>query len=56
MFTGAVQETSRLVVEPEVADTLGAAGAAGGSFTSVTMMVTVVVAVPPWFVVKGSLA
>ena len=43
MFGGAVQLTSRLVAESEVADTLGAAGAAGGSPTSVTVIVTATV-------------
>ena len=40
---GAVQRTSRLVAEPEVAPTDGGAGLAGGSFTSVTLIVTVIV-------------
>ena len=41
---GAVQPTSRLVVNPAVADTVGLPGADGGSFTSVTLMVTALVA------------
>ena len=38
--SGAVQLTSRLVAEPEVVETDGAAGLAGFSSTSVTVMVT----------------
>ena len=46
VFVGAVQDTSRLVVEPEVAPTVGASGAEGFSVsTSVTLMVTLAVAV-----------
>ena len=37
---GAVQLTSRLVSEFAVAETVGAPGVVGGSFTSVTVMVT----------------
>ena len=47
VFDGAVQITDRLVVLPETEDTEGAAGRAGGSATSVTVMVTVIVSVPP---------
>ena len=47
VFVGAVQVTSRLVVDPAVADTVGAAGRPGGSSTSVTVIVTVTVSVPP---------
>ena len=47
VFVGAVQPTSRLVVDPEVADTEGAAGRPGASSTSVTVIVTVTVSVPP---------
>ena len=47
VFDGAVQVTSRLVLDPTVADTEGTAGRPGGSFTSVTVIVTVTVAVPP---------
>ena len=36
--------TSRLVVDPAVGDTVGAAG---GSSTSVTLIVTAMVSVPP---------
>ena len=46
-LAGAVQLTSRLVVEPAVAVTVGAFGAIGGSLTSVSVIVTVVTAVPP---------
>ena len=45
VFAGAVQETSRLVVE--AAETRGRAGAAGGSATSVRVMVTATVSLPP---------
>ena len=47
VFVGAVQLTSRLVLDPAVAVTEGAAGRPGGSFTSVTVIVTVTVSVPP---------
>ena len=47
VFVGAVQLTSRLVFDPAVADTVGAAGMPGGSSTSVTVIVTVMVSVPP---------
>ena len=47
VFVGAVQVTSRLVVDPAVAVTEGAAGRPGGSSTSVTVIVTVTVSVPP---------
>ena len=46
VFAGAVQPTSRLVVDPEVGVTVGANGCPGGSVTSVTVIVTVTVAVP----------
>ena len=46
-MTGAVQLTSRLVVLPGVADTDGAAGAAGASNRSKTLRVTSTVSVPP---------
>ena len=46
-FDGAVQLTSRLVADPGVADTEGAAGATGGSFTSVIPIVTAMVSVSP---------
>ena len=46
VFVGAVQLTSRLVVDPPSV-TEGAAGTPGGSFTSVTVIVTVTVSVPP---------
>ena len=45
VVSGAVQDTSKLVPD---ADTAGAAGASGGSFTSAISMATVAVAVPPW--------
>ena len=41
VFDGAVQLTSRLVVELDVGDTEGAAGLSGGSSSSVTDTVTV---------------
>ena len=46
-LAGAVQLTLRLVVEPAVAVTFGADGAAGGSSASVSAIITVVTAVPP---------
>ena len=39
VFAGSFQVTSRLQPDPDVAVTLGAAGAAGGSFLSVTLIV-----------------
>ena len=48
VFSGAVQVTNRLVVLSATEDTEGAAGRAGGSFTSVTLIVMEAVAVPPW--------
>ena len=47
VFVGATQATFRLVVDPAVGDTVGAAGMPGGSSTSVTVIVTVMVSVPP---------
>ena len=47
VFAGASQPTVRLVVLPGVAHTEGAAGRPGASFTSVTVIVTVTVALPP---------
>ena len=47
VFDGAAQLASRLVLDPAVAVTEGAAGTPGGSFTSVTVIVTVTVSVPP---------
>ena len=48
VFDGAVQVTSRLVVLPEVAVTVGAAGASGVSVVVlVTVMVTAIVSEPP---------
>ena len=44
VLAGAPQLTSRLSVVPAFADTVGAAGTPGGSTTSVTLMVTDVVA------------
>ena len=46
-FDGAVQLTSRLVLDPAVAVTEGCAGTSGGSFTSVTVIVTVTVSAAP---------
>ena len=46
VFDGAVQLTDRLVVLFATEDTEGAAGRAGGSLTSVTVMVTAIVSVP----------
>ena len=43
VFVGSVQLASRLVVDPEVADTLGAAGRPGASFTSSTVIATAIV-------------
>ena len=48
VVSGAIQDTSRLVPEPDTADTVGVAGASGGSFTSAISMTTVAAAVPPW--------
>ena len=47
VFSGAVQVTSRLVLDPAVAVTEGANGRPGGSSTSVRVIVTVMVSVPP---------
>ena len=47
VFDGAVHLTSRLVALPEVAFTVGASGAIGGSSRSVTFSVTAMVAEPP---------
>ena len=48
VFGGAVQLTFRLVVDPGVADTEGAAGGVfGGSLTFVTLIVTAMVSVAP---------
>ena len=47
VFVGAVQVTSRLVVDPAVATPRAPPGCPGGSFTSVTVIVTVTVSVPP---------
>ena len=44
-MAGAAQLTDRLVVLPDTAETMGVAGALGGSSTSVTLMVTVATAV-----------
>ena len=44
---GFVQVTSRLVVEPGVAPTDGAAGLAGCSSASVTLIVTAMLSAPP---------
>ena len=46
VLSGAVHLTSRLVVDPVVADTEGAPGASGASFWSVTFSVTAIVADP----------
>ena len=46
MLPGAVQRTSRLVVIPEVAATVGATGASGISTALVTVIVTATVSVP----------
>ena len=48
VLSGAVQVTSKLVVLPEVAVTVGAAGATGASFRSLTLRVTLIVSVPPF--------
>ena len=47
VFDGAVQFTDRLVGLPSTAVTEGAAGRPGGSSTSVMVMVTARVSVPP---------
>ena len=47
VFTGASHSTLRTVSNPPIAITEGAAGCPGGSVTSVTVIVTVTVAVPP---------
>ena len=47
VLSGAAQLTVRLVVDPAVPDTEGAAGRPGASFTSVMVIVTVIVSVPP---------
>ena len=47
LLSGAVQVTSRLSVVPETAETVGSAGAEGGSSTSAMSMVTAMVSVPP---------
>ena len=39
-LAGAAQETDRRVVLPDTAETMGVAGALGGSSTSVTLIVT----------------
>ena len=44
-LAGAAQETDRLVLLPDTAETAGVAGALGGSSTSVTLMVTLATAV-----------
>ena len=44
-LAGAAQLTDRLVVLPDTAETMGVAGALGGSSTSVTPIVTVATAV-----------
>ena len=44
-LAGAAQETDRLVVLPDTAETMGVAGALGGSSTSVILMVTSATAV-----------
>ena len=44
-LAGAAQLTDRLVVLPETAETMGVAGALGGSSTSVTLIVTLAAAV-----------
>ena len=44
-LAGAAQETVRLVVLSGTAETVGVAGASGGSFTSVMLMVTLASAV-----------
>ena len=48
VLDGAVQLTSNSVVESAVALTVGAAGAEGGSASSVTLMVTATVSLPPF--------
>ena len=44
-LAGAAQETDRLVALPETAETVGVAGALGGSSTSVMLIVTLASAV-----------
>ena len=44
-MAGASQLTDRLVLLPETAETMGVAGALGGSSTSVTLIVTLAAAV-----------
>ena len=46
-LAGALQLTSRLSVVLAVAVTVGTPGAAGGSSSSVTLMVTATVSLPP---------
>ena len=46
VLVGALQLTVKLVFDPEVPDTEGAAGVPGGSLTSVMVIVTVMVSVP----------
>ena len=47
VLAGTIQLTSRLVALPEVAVTVGAFGASGGSSRSSTFRVTAIESVPP---------
>ena len=47
VFSGAFQLTSRLLLDPGVARTVGRSGVDGASGTFVTLIVTAIASVPP---------